>query len=880
MADLPDPNPDPEPGDRPAWLAESRERMGRYLLGPSLGKGGMGEVFEAWDSFLCRRVALKVLHFSEIRTVTRFMREAQLQAKVHHPNLCQIFDVDEAEGRPFIAMQLVRGPSLEQLAGGLGRHESIWALMQVAEAVHAAHRVKLVHRDLKPSNILLEKDAQGKWNPVVCDFGLAMEVGDLGLTLSQAFIGTPAFMAPEQIRGDRSLVGPASDVYALGATLYRVLLGRPTYLAEGGQDLLDVKLNQAFPRPRMLRTDLSPDLEIILLKCLEPDPLDRYASAAALAEDLRRVMDGEPIVARPLGLLGHARRAIRRNPAFTIAVIVLGILALAGLGWGQVVRVRSRAQVELAQRFGAVAKDIEYAFRMERLLPPHDLRPLRERVARQMNEIHLAIRADGEPAKGPARLALARGYLTQRNLVEAHRELQLAWDAGYRGAESSQALARAHLESFAAKADRETLELGDESLDALRVRHLVAARNFLTQSIGGDEEVRTLITVTLLNFEGYHEQALPMARNLAAVNPWLYEARLQEASALVGIGFRAQMTGRFREARECYALAEAALESALNVGRSDESIYMAILNFQLARLGSGDLSGWRNTIDWTELSALVDRALSIDPENQRFIADKLTLACRKAEYLIQAGRDPSVGIGEALTMIERIRNVPECARIAAQKEAWLYELKAAWAFITGQDAEDALQRAWSSGPKGLVAAQVAADLAAHFVRTGRDPAPWVNQIEAACKKSMLWDHQQGMVLLAARGHSQQALWQHGNGGNPVPELEESKRLMDSVSIQSVADPWAQGIFTEWCAASLKTRNGAGRDRLREGETSARSVLASPASSGADLWRVAQFGLEAEAWARRNGEKMPQAVSLGRKAAHQGRKRFPLAHWPE
>ncbi len=201
---------------QPAWLSAQSPREGRYVIGPLIGQGGMGDVHEAWDVVLCRTVALKILKAVEPAALIRFMHEAQIHARVVHPNICRIYDVDNHQGTLRVAMQLVHGANLEQIRGELSLKEAITILALVAQAVHVVHRLNLVHRDLKPSNILLERDAQGGWVPFVCDFGLAMALDEPAMTFTHGVIGTPAYMAPEQMHGDRHRISPATDVFALG----------------------------------------------------------------------------------------------------------------------------------------------------------------------------------------------------------------------------------------------------------------------------------------------------------------------------------------------------------------------------------------------------------------------------------------------------------------------------------------------------------------------------------------------------------------------------------------------------------------------------------------------------------------------------------------
>lgn len=262
----------------------------------------MGEVYEAWDIVLARPVALKILQHLEPAAMIRFMHEAQLHARLDSPNICRIYDVDATGGTPRIAMQLIRGPTLEDAAKDLRLDEIISILGQVAEAVHGAHLLNLIHRDIKPSNILLQWSEQNGWIPYICDFGLAMAMDGPSVTQPLALTGTPAYMAPEQVRGDRSLVGPATDVYGIGSTLYFTLLGRPPCVSTTTAEMLRVKRERGFPSPRSLEPDLPPALEAILLKCLEPDPQDRYPTAAALGAELkqfRTTLSSDPQENRP-----------------------------------------------------------------------------------------------------------------------------------------------------------------------------------------------------------------------------------------------------------------------------------------------------------------------------------------------------------------------------------------------------------------------------------------------------------------------------------------------------------------------------------------------------------------------------------------------------
>jgi serine/threonine-protein kinase len=309
-----------------------------YEVQALLGSGGMGVVYRAWHQRLHRPVALKMLlagAHARPEDRQRLLREAEAVAALHHPNVVQVYDAGEADGRPYFTMELVEGGSLAQRTRGVPQpaREAAALAAALAEAVQAAHQSGIVHRDLKPANVLLAADG----TPKVTDFGLARRLeGGGGLTLSGVPVGTPCYMAPEQARGDRGAVGPATDVYGLGAILYELLTGRPPFHADSATATLrQVVADDPVP-PARLNPRVPRDLETVCLKCLSKEPPRRYASAALLAEDLGRFLRGEPIAARRAGRPERLVRWARRSPAAAalLAVTLLAAAAvLGGAGW-------------------------------------------------------------------------------------------------------------------------------------------------------------------------------------------------------------------------------------------------------------------------------------------------------------------------------------------------------------------------------------------------------------------------------------------------------------------------------------------------------------------------------------------------------------------
>ncbi|HNN96488.1 MAG TPA: serine/threonine-protein kinase, partial [Pseudomonadota bacterium] len=268
-------------------------RWDRYEFQKKLGQGGMGAVYKARDRRLGRDVALKFIRGGDPNMVMRFLQEARAQARIDHPHVCKVYEVGEVEGKAYIAMQYVDGHSLNRAAKDLSLTEKVLLMRQVAEAMHEAHRLGIIHRDLKPDNIMVERLTDGTLSPVVMDFGLARESGDnRGLTESGAVMGTPAYMAPEQARGDVRTLDRRADVYSLGATLYDLVAGSPPFDAESIVDVLMQVMNEDAVPLRNRLPSVPSDLETIVMKCLRKEPGARYDSAKALADDLQRYIDG------------------------------------------------------------------------------------------------------------------------------------------------------------------------------------------------------------------------------------------------------------------------------------------------------------------------------------------------------------------------------------------------------------------------------------------------------------------------------------------------------------------------------------------------------------------------------------------------------------
>jgi tetratricopeptide (TPR) repeat protein len=435
-----------------------------YELLRELGRGGMGVVYEARQTALGRIVAVKTLPAGSVGPgeLARFRREIETISRLDHPHIVPVYEVGERGGVPYFSMKLYPGGSLARRSGTptADPRADARTVETIARAVHHSHQRGVLHRDLKPSNILLDEAGQ----PHVADFGLAKQFDPTaGATMPSQIVGTPAYISPEQARGDE-LVTTASDVYGLGTILYELLTGEPPFQAETALATLWQVMERAPRPPRLVNPRVQADLETICLKCLEKEPARRYASALELAEDLARWQRGEPISVRPVGRFESVVRWCRRRPRdAALAALLFVLLALAtGTAWwldrsaveqrealrqqelrqqveqellGQQARARVRgalAQIPSLRKRFLWSEAETVLLRAEQEVNDFALDDLHDDVRRAQREVAIAARLDeirldrvtnnDEAGAGRARAA--------RNYREAFREYGLDFEAG------------------------------------------------------------------------------------------------------------------------------------------------------------------------------------------------------------------------------------------------------------------------------------------------------------------------------------------------------------------------------------------------------------------------------------------------------------------
>jgi tetratricopeptide (TPR) repeat protein len=589
---------------RPEARSPTRIRyFGDYEIVREIARGGMGIVYQARQISLNRTVALKTIlagQLADDHAVRRFYIEAEAAASLDHPGIVPIYEVGEHEGQHYFSMGFVQGESLSrQIANGpLPSRRAAEIVRRVALAIEFAHDRGVIHRDLKPANILL--DSEG--NPRVTDFGLAKKVeADSGLTGSGQIMGTPSYMPPEQARGDRASVGPSADVYALGATLYALVTGRPPFQAASVMDTILQVLNEEPVPPRRLDPSLNRDLQTICLKCLEKEPARRYASAAALGEDLRRFLVGEPVLARPVGRLERAWRWCRRNPVvagLTASLALALVIGFVGITWGWLEARRQRSQAE--QNFRQAEQNFQMAMHAvddyltrvseSRVLRVPGLEPLRRELledALRFYQGFVQARAHDPSVRDELMRAYERvGQIndlvgTSSVALEAYQQsLKLADElaATRPGDQTIQGhIANLHnriglIEMRSGKTDQafQSIKLARSINETLAQAH-PAERGFQSALAGSMHNLGMLLEATGRPAEGLEplKQAFAVYEKMASAHPGEDPIRIELAHTGRGIGNLLSDLGRTKEAMEHYLRSREILEKLLQAHPDD-----------------------------------------------------------------------------------------------------------------------------------------------------------------------------------------------------------------------------------------------------------------------------------------------------------------------
>ncbi len=623
-----------------------------------LGKGGMGIVYKARQRGLGRGVALKMIltgAHAGARERGRFRREAEAVARLQHPAIIQIYEIGEYNGQPYLSLELVEGGSLDRRLKGtrLSAREAAAMARQLAEAVAYAHQHGVVHRDLKPANILLTAESA----PKISDFGLAKYLEEEGgQTQDGAVLGTPGYMAPEQAQGQTQQVGPAADIWAQGAILYEMLTGRPPFKGATVWDTLQMVRTGEPISPRLLQNRVPRDLETICLKCLQKEPRRRYTTAADLAEDLRRFLAGESILARPVGAAEQLWRWCRRNPSVALLwSLVLALLAAIAVtstvGYYNVrterdavalQRRQAQENFELASQEKARAEANEQAARKHAALATEHLIQLIGRMERRL-------KAHPGDTQDPATAALHRDlvHMGRQTLTEMTRDFDRVGVTSFARALALQRLGDLfHQLGDTAEARhyyQQTLGLIDAigrqhpEMDRARANRalLLAMLGNLTLEQGGDlREARENFRRALALQQEVASHGATKEYSLADNHRLLANYLIQLARASLRLG----------DPAEARALAEEAVVRRKELSESNPSDIPARSYLAEAYALFGE-TAW-HTGDFAAARDAYDKALAVcvglahgHPGDASFQVDVVQVASEYSEALLRAGKD-------------------------------------------------------------------------------------------------------------------------------------------------------------------------------------------------------------------------------------------------
>jgi serine/threonine-protein kinase len=778
-----------------------------------LGDGGMGSVYKVYDQQLGRLVALKFLKHLDDDARQRFLQETRAHAQIEHPNIVQIFEAGEFDGTPYLAMQFVDGPTLLQAIPSLNLEQKVRIIRDAAEALHACHRQGILHRDIKPSNIMLDPTEDGHWQAFVMDFGLARVTAEESRTQVGFLLGTPAYLSPEQAAGqpfDRR-----SDIYALGTSLYECIAGAPPFAAAETWDLLRKIVTEEPPSLRTMAPSLPRDLELIIAKAMDKDPLRRYASARGLADDLTRFLEGDPVQAQPATLRYKAWKALRkhRGMAWVSGVSVL-LVALIG-AWALRSSWQTRRAAEATQSFGAEAEGMEGLLYKSYSLPLHDTRLERAMIHTRLQALGLDMARQGQWAQGAGYFALGRGHLALGELERARMNLEQARQFLPTDPRVAQALGLtlAHLyaqelEGLQGRAREERKQEVERTLKA-------PALGLLQEAGARGLEAQPFVAAMVALVEERYEEVSAKAKLAQAQAPWNFQAWVLEGRAHREIAADLLAKGQFNEALAALDQAGWAFEEASNRARSAPEPYLAeaqrrltLLRIRFDRGQPGkedkawaleavrkarivDPEGWQayqfasgihrqwalqllgqGQPAFEDLDASVDEArkgLQSNPGNVGLLINLASALRTRAYEEFDRGLDPRTSLKAAEAALEQALSQPRFREFLLDGLGNCHLVEAVFALHHGLDPTASVERSaraleesnalhpWVGHLSSL--GEVLTTLAQYQRWQGMDPLPTLRRAEAAFQQALALNRNSFQARLArAEAQAQEAQW--------------------------------------------------------------------------------------------------------------------------
>lgn len=677
------------------------ERFGHYEIAGVLGSGGMGTVYKAYDPALKRFAALKLIRKDDPHFAQRFVQEAQAQARVQHDNVCKVYEVGELDGRQFIAMQLIDGKTLSEASKEMPLDERIRVLQQIAEALDVAHRHGLIHRDIKPANIMVERYDEGRWKPYILDFGLARDQEAPGLTRTGMAIGTPYYMAPEQVSGERMQWDRRTDVYGLGATLYELLSGRPPYDGSNGAEIM-LKILKEDPVPLRLRVpNLPQDLQTIVQKSMERDPARRYDTAKTFSQDLQRYLNGDPIAAKPSSLSYRMIKRAKKNRLATAILIAAGLILVsfaAVFAWFQW---QNNLQANFARVYGDEIKNIQMVLPSIYGAPLHDIRPDMKDLRIRLQNMEQSVQRGGRPARDPGYNALGQGYLALGEYQKAREYLEKAWNSGYQTPSTAYALGQTMGILFEEKLDEASHNANEIERDRKIRQYEKEYRNpavqYLTKAEGAVESPAYVEGLIAL-YQKHYNVAIEKAKQAYARTRWSYEAKTLEGRALAGMGREKVNSADYKGAIEKYQLAGIAYGQAAELGRSRADIYLNDCERWAHLLDAQGYIDMNPVVSLPKAEETCNKAILVNPDDPLGYLRKAYMFSKVARYqMYNSPDDPRTLLKKSIESAQQALRIDSSSWRAHQSLLSASMLSAEYELRHGMDprnsAAEAIQQA-------------------------------------------------------------------------------------------------------------------------------------------------------------------------------------------
>lgn len=654
---------------------EPKDRIGHYQLVRELGRGGMGQVFEAiQEEPIQRRVALKILSVDAAtpELTARFHREYHILAQLRNRYIAQVYDAGTTEeGLPFFAMELVEGQDIKTYVqkNCLNREKCLELAIQVAEGVQFAHQKGILHRDIKPSNILVQSEGS---QPVckIIDFGIAKQLfhqpetdtplqnKDGDPLYTAGLLGSPHYLPPEQLTDPGSIPDARSDIYSYGVTLFELMTGEPPFSGQTSLQILENKIHQTVDPPHKTLHGMPVDLSLVIKQCMNRNLEGRPASMADVIEDLKRIQQGRPVQLVDLGFWYAFKLHVRRHRWVAISTFVF-LIALAVVG-ATLLRTRSQArQTELlVQELGTRVERVEWQRRVIHMMPPHNIESSEAVLNKEIVEIEELGRNYGELAFGPKFFAMGKIALTLRQWDKAREFLELARDSHANPAGINIALGRTYAELYWARLE-EIEQLPHSAREPLIERANKELKNKALDFLGQTQDKEALFyTGLLFELQGLDALAIQQYQNAFQLQPWLYEALIREIAIRIKQGTQFLNEGEHDRFEALRLHVEQLFTKLQQLAPNDPESYSSLASYLQIDIELTIRKGEHPDEKHKELIDACRRALLIDPDHYQALTQMASELWSFAEFCwYRDGKDPSLKIEEALAIAQHAQSL-------------------------------------------------------------------------------------------------------------------------------------------------------------------------------------------------------------------------------